>query len=346
MPADDNSLDGLLAVVDAQAGCIYVDPDGETLQRMRRKREQEEQELLRTWKNKKNVTLDGKEIFLSANISDEKEVAAALQSGADGIGLFRSECLYLGKEDYPTEDEQFQVYKTIVEAMAGKPVIIRTLDIGGDKKASYFGLAREENPAMGCRGIRIRLIRPNICRTQIRALLRASAYGDLSILYPMITSVKEVQDMKRIVEEVKQELEREQLPVGRVEQGIMIETPAAAMISDLLAKEVDFFSIGTNDLTQYMLAADRQNQMSDAFFDARHPAVFRAIRQTVQNAHQAGIRCGICGELGADTELTALFLALGIDGLSVSAGNILPVRKQIQETDVEKEKETLLEKWL
>ncbi len=348
VPLQDPQLDGKCAVVDGGAGCMYVEPDEETVEKMRQKQaeEQEKKTLLQELKHKKSVTLDGKEIFTYANIGDSKDLAAVLQNGAEGIGLFRSEFLYLGKEDYPTEEEQFRVYKTVAETMAGKRVIIRTLDIGADKQADYFGLAKEENPAMGYRAIRICLTRPEVFKTQLRALFRASVYGKLAVMYPMITSVKEVQDIKAVVEEVKEELEREQLPYGQVEQGIMIETPAAAMISDLLAKEVDFFSIGTNDLTQYMLAVDRQNQMLDAFYDAHHPAVLRMICQTVQNAHEAGIWCGICGELGADTELTALFLAMGIDELSVSAGNVLPIRKRIRETDIGKEKEALLAKWL
>ena len=281
-----------------------------------------------------------------ANIGDSKDLAMVLQNGAEGIGLFRSEFLYLEKDTYPTEEEQFAVYKSVAETMGEKRVIIRTLDIGADKQADYFDLAKEENPAMGYRAIRICLTRPEVFKTQLRALFRASAYGKLSIMYPMITSVGEVRRIKKIVEGVKSELEREQISFGEVEQGIMIETPAAAMISDLLAEEVDFFSIGTNDLTQYMLAIDRQNPQLDDFYDAHHMAVLRMIYQTVQNAHKAGIWCGICGELGADTELTKLFLAMGIDELSVSPGRILPIRKIIRGTNIEEEREQLLEKWL
>ena len=341
-------LDGKLAVVDGNHGTIYVDPDAETMEKMKtlKKEEEEKKELLQTFKNKESITLDGKRVLTYANIGNVKDLALVLQNGAEGIGLFRSEFLYLESETYPTEEEQFEVYKKVAETMAGKRVIIRTLDIGADKQADYFELAKEENPAMGVRAIRICLTRPEIFKTQLRALFRASAYGNIAIMYPMITSLSEIAQIKEIVEEVKAELEADGVPYGTPEQGIMIETPAAATISDLLAKEVDFFSIGTNDLTQYTLAIDRQNQSLDAFFDAHHIAVLRMIYQTVQNAHKAGIWCGICGELGADSDLTELFLAMGIDELSVSPGRLLTIRRLICETDSSANKEEILKKWL
>ena len=341
-------LDGKLAVVDGNHGIIYVDPDAETMEKMKilKKEEEEKKELLQTFKNKESITLDGKRVLTYANIGNVKDLALVLQNGAEGIGLFRSEFLYLESETYPTEEEQFEVYKKVAETMAGKRVIIRTLDIGADKQADYFELAKEENPAMGVRAIRICLTRPEIFKTQLRALFRASAYGNIAIMYPMITSLSEIAQIKEIVEEVKAELDADGVPYGTPEQGIMIETPAAATISDLLAKEVDFFSIGTNDLTQYTLAIDRQNQSLDAFFDAHHIAVLRMIYQTVQNAHKAGIWCGICGELGADSDLTELFLAMGIDELSVSPGRLLTIRRLICETDSSANKEDILKKWL
>ncbi len=331
-PTDD--LDGKLAVVDGNHGMIYVEPDAETMEKMEalKKEEEEKKELLQTFKNKESVTLDGKKVLTYANIGNVKDLALVLQNGAEGIGLFRSEFLYLESETYPTEEEQFEVYKKVAETMAGKRVIIRTLDIGADKQADYFELAKEENPAMGVRAIRICLTRPEIFKTQLRALFRASAFGNIAIMYPMITSLSEIAQIKAIVEEVKAELDADNVPYGTPEQGIMIETPAAATISDLLAEEVDFFSIGTNDLTQYTLAIDRQNQSLDSFFDAHHIAVLRMINQTIQNAHKAGIWCGICGELGADSDLTELFLAMGIDELSVSPGRLLTIRRLICET--------------
>ncbi len=341
-------LDGKLAVVDGNHGMIYVEPDAETMEKMEalKKEEEEKKELLQTFKNKESVTLDGKKVLTYANIGNVKDLALVLQNGAEGIGLFRSEFLYLESETYPTEEEQFEVYKKVAETMAGKRVIIRTLDIGADKQADYFELAKEENPAMGVRAIRICLTRPEIFKTQLRALFRASAFGNIAIMYPMITSLSEIAQIKAIVEEVKAELDADSVPYGTPEQGIMIETPAAATISDLLAEEVDFFSIGTNDLTQYTLAIDRQNQSLDSFFDAHHIAVLRMIYQTVQNAHKAGIWCGICGELGADSDLTELFLAMGIDELSVSPGRLLTIRRLICETDSSANKEEILKKWL
>lgn len=328
--------DGKVGIVDGTKGLFYVDPDGETLESFRRlqKEEQEQKELLQTLKGRENVTLDGQRILLYANIGNSKDLATVLQNDAGGIGLFRSEFLYLEKEDYPTEEEQFQIYRTVAETMGKKRVIIRTLDIGADKQCDYFQMAKEENPALGCRAIRICLTRPEVFKVQLRALFRASIYGKLAIMYPMITSVKEVRRIQEIVAEVKQELEAQGIQYGDPEQGIMIETPAAAIISDQLAGEVDFFSIGTNDLTQYLLAIDRQNPALDEFYDAHHPAVLRMISLVVENAHRAGIWAGICGELGADLALTQEFLAMGVDELSVSPGRILPIRKIVLETDV------------
>lgn len=333
----DNTVDGKLAVVDGLNGKIYVEPDAQTLEEMQKRQqaEQEKKELLQLLKGKENVTLDGKKIMLYANIGNIKDLATVIQNDAGGIGLFRSEFIYLEKDNYPMEEEQFSIYKTAVETMAGKRVIIRTLDIGADKQCEYFGMDKEENPALGYRAIRICLTRPEIFKTQLRALFRASAYGNLAIMYPMITSLWEVKRIKEIVEEVKAELTAEQLEFGNPQQGIMIETPAAVMMSGELAKEVDFFSIGTNDLTQYTLAIDRQNPKLDKFYDAHHPAVLSMIRMTVENAHKAGIWAGICGELGADTSLTKEFLERGVDELSVSPGSILPIRKIILETDTE-----------
>ena len=336
LPLDD-TVDGKLAVVDGLNGKIYVEPDAQTLEEMKKRRqaELEKTELLQLLKGKENVTLDGKKIMLYANIGNIKDLATVIQNDAGGIGLFRSEFIYLEKDRYPTEEEQFSIYKTAVETMAGKRVIIRTLDIGADKQCEYFKMDKEENPALGYRAIRICLTRPEIFKTQLRALFRASAYGNLAIMYPMITSLWEVKRIKEIVEEVKDELTAEQLEFGNPQQGIMIETPAAVMMSEKLAKEVDFFSIGTNDLTQYTLAIDRQNPKLDKFYDAHHPAVLSMIRMTVENAHKAGIWAGICGELGADTSLTKEFLAMGVDELSVSPGSILPIRKIMLETDPE-----------
>lgn len=325
---------GKTAVVDGAEGTFCTDPTEEYLEKMegRRKQEQEKRELLQTLKGKETITKDGKKIRLYANIGSNRDLGMVLENDAEGIGLFRSEFLYLEKEDYPTEEEQFSVYKTVAETMAGKKVIIRTLDIGADKQAPYFHLKKEENPAMGLRAIRICLTRPDIFKTQLRAVFRAAAYGDLAIMYPMIISVEEVRKIRSLAEEAKRELEAEKLPYGNVEQGIMIETPAAVMVSGELAKEVDFFSIGTNDLTQYTLAIDRQNTELDGFYDAHHPAVLKMIRMVVENAHKAGIWAGICGELGADTSLTEEFLRMGVDELSVSPGKILPIRRIVRET--------------
>ena len=340
LPVDD-TVNGKLGIVDGTNGIIYVDPDEVTLGKMKefQKIELEKKKLLETLKGKENITLDGQKILLYANIGNTKDLATVLQNDAGGIGLFRSEFIYLEREDYPTEEEQFQIYKAVAETMAGKRVIIRTLDIGADKQCDYFKMEKEENPAMGCRAIRICLKRPEIFKTQLRALFRASVYGKIAIMYPMITSVKEIQRIKDIVTQVKAELEEQGVEYREPEQGIMIETPAAAMISDQLAKEVDFFSIGTNDLTQYTLAIDRQNTALDEFYDPHHPAVLRMISMVVNNAHKAGIWAGICGELGADRELTKEFLVMGVDELSVSPGNILPIRKIVRETNVKEYKE-------
>ena len=333
----DETVDGKFGIVDGTNGVVYVDPDVELLEEMKKKQqeEQEKKRLLQTLKGKENITLDGQKVMLYANVGNIKDLGIALQNDAGGIGLFRSEFIYLGQDHYPTEEEQFQIYKTVAETMAGRRVIIRTLDIGADKQCDYFELDKEDNPAMGLRAIRICLTRPEIFKTQLRALFRASVYGNINIMYPMIISVDEVRQIKAIVEEVKAELTEQGIEYGNPAQGIMIETPASVMMSRELAEEVDFFSIGTNDLTQYTLAIDRQNSKLDRFFDSHHPAVLRMIQMTVENAHKAGIWCGICGELGADQALTKDFLAMGVDELSVSPGSILPLRKIILETDVE-----------
>lgn len=332
----DETVDGKLGIVDGGLGIIYVDPDEKTLEEMKKKQQEELQkkELLQSLKGKENITLDGQKIMLYANIGNIKDLATVLQNDAGGIGLFRSEFIYLESEDFPTEEEQFQIYKQVAETMAGKRVIIRTLDIGADKQCDYFEMEHEENPAMGCRAIRICLTRPEIFKTQLRALFRASAFGNIAIMYPMITSVKEVRKIKEIVAEVKAELDEAGIPYGNPEQGIMIETPASVIVADELAKEVDFFSIGTNDLTQYTLAIDRQNTKLDEFYDSHHPAILRMISMVVESAHKAGIWAGICGELGADQTLTQEFLAMGVDELSVSPGSILPIRKIVLETNV------------
>ena len=332
----ESEIDGRLGIVDGADGTFYVDPDEATLAEMKKRQEEDlsRKQLLLTLKGKENVTLDGQKVMLYANIGNIKDLATVIQNDAGGIGLFRSEFIYLEKEDFPTEEEQFQIYRQVAQTMAGKRVIIRTLDIGADKQCDYFHMEHEENPALGCRAIRICLTRPEIFKTQLRALFRASAFGKIAIMYPMITSVQEVRKIKGIVEEVKAELTSQGVEFGNPEQGIMIETPAAAIISDDLAKEVDFFSIGTNDLSQYTMAIDRQNPQLDLFFDPHHPAVLRMISQVVENAHKAGIWAGICGELGADQSLTKEFLAMGVDELSVSPGSILPLRKIILETNV------------
>ena len=333
IPVDEH-LEGRIAIIDGVNAALILDPDEETLEYYQEKKRENKRrrELLQELKGKEDVTLDGKHIRLYANIGSVEDTAEALANDAAGIGLFRSEFLYLGKSDYPTEEEQFQAYRTVVQNMAGRKVIIRTLDIGADKQADYFHLDHEDNPAMGYRAIRICLDREEIFRTQLRAILRASAYGNVGIMYPMIISVDEVRRCKEVLNEVRGELENQKIPVGEIEQGIMIETPAAVMISDLLAEEVEFFSIGTNDLTQYTLAIDRQNAKLDPVYDPHHPAVLRMIRMTVENGHKGGCWVGICGELGADTTLTGEFLRMGIDELSVTPASVLPIRKIIRES--------------
>ena len=333
---------GKLAAVDGHTGTFYLEPDEETLREMEEKRgrDLEARRLLQELKGKKNVSLDGKEINLYANIGGLKDVAAVLSNDGGGVGLFRSEFLYIGRESLPTEEEQFQAYKAVVETMAGKRVIIRTLDIGADKKADYLELEKEDNPALGYRAIRICLTRPDIFKTQLRAIFRASAFGKVAIMYPMITSVEELDKIHTIVAEVKKELTADKIPFkDDVEEGVMIETPAAALISDDLAHKVDFFSIGTNDLTQYTLAMDRQNSRLDVFYNPHHKAILRLIRMTIENGHKGGAWVGICGELGADTTLTETFLRMGVDELSVSPSMILPVRAAIRKSHAYPEKE-------
>lgn len=326
---------GKLGIVDGYEGKFIIDPEVPVLEDYFKKKEadDEQKKLLLALKGKDNVTKSGQKINLYANIGSPNDLASVLENDAGGIGLFRSEFMYLESETYPTEDEQFAAYKKVVETMGGKKVIIRTLDIGADKQIDYFDLDKEDNPALGYRAIRICLTRPDIFKTQLRALFRASAYGNLAIMYPMIISVDEVRKIKAISKAVREELAAEGIAVGDVEEGIMIETPAAAVLSDELAKEVDFFSIGTNDLTQYTLAIDRQNAKLDDFYDAHHPAVLRLIQMVTDNAHKEGIWAGICGELGADTTLTETFLKMGLDELSVSPGCILSVRKVVRETE-------------
>lgn len=333
-----DDMDGKQAVVDGYNGLFYVEPDEKTAESFAEKREADlnKKRLLQELKGKENVTLDGKKINLYANIGGVGDVAAVLANDASGIGLFRSEFLYLGTDTFPTEEEQFIAYKTVAENMAGKKVIIRTLDIGADKQVDYFDLGKEENPALGYRAIRICLTQPDIFKTQLRAIFRASYYGKISVMYPMIISLQEVLEIKKIVKEVKEELDAQGIPYGDVEQGIMIETPAAVMISDILAKEVDFFSIGTNDLTQYTLAIDRQNPKLDNIYDSHHPAVLRMIQMVVENGHKEGCWVGICGELGADMTLTENFIRMGLDELSVSPTFILPVREKIRSIDTSK----------
>ncbi len=330
-------VNGKMGIVDGYTGTLYIEPDEETMKKYEAKKAEDENKkrLLLELKGKENVTLDGKKINLYANIGGVADVANALSNDAGGIGLFRSEFLYLESEDYPTEEAQFAAYKTVAENMAGKKVIIRTLDIGADKQVDYFHMEKEENPAMGYRAIRICLDRPEIFKTQLRAIYRASYYGTISIMFPMIISVKEVKRIKEIVAEVKAELTAEGIPFKDCELGIMIETPAAVMISDLLAEEVDFFSIGTNDLTQYTLAIDRQNPKLDSFYDSHHEAILRMLQMVVDNGHKHGCWVGICGELGADTTLTSTFLKMGFDELSVSPSMILRVREEIRNTKEE-----------
>ena len=327
---------GMKAVVDGLKGEVIFDPSEEVCAEAeeRIREEQEKLKLLQTLKGKDNVTLSGKKIDIYANIGSVSDVGYVLENDAGGIGLFRSEFLYLGRDNFPTEEEQFQAYRQVVQTMAGKKVVIRTLDIGADKQADYFNLGKEDNPAMGYRAIRICLKQPDIFKTQLRALFRAAMHGNLSVMYPMITSVEEVRRIYEIVEQVKAELDEQQVPYKVPEQGIMIETPAAVMVSDELAEIVDFFSIGTNDLTQYTLALDRQNEKLDDFYNPHHKAILRMIQMVADNAHKCGKWVGICGELGADLELTEEFLRMGIDELSVAPSMVLKVRKAVREADV------------
>ena len=334
----DDAIDGKFAIVDGFAGKLIVEPEEDVLAVYRQKQEEEREKLrlLQELKGKENVTLDGTKVNLYANIGGVKDVMDVLKNDAGGIGLFRSEFLYLESSTYPSEEEQFKAYKTVAENMAGKKVIIRTLDIGADKQVDYFDLGKEDNPALGYRAIRICLDRVDIFKTQLRALYRASYYGKISIMFPMIISVDEVKKIKEIVAEVKKELDEQNIPYGEVETGIMIETPAAVWMSEELAQEVDFFSIGTNDLTQYTLAIDRQNPKLDAINDTHHPAILKSIETTIKNGHKGGAWVGICGELGADPTLTETFLRMGVDELSVSPSRILAVRDVIRKIDLSK----------
>lgn len=331
--------DGAMAIVDGYTGTIYVDPDEETIAAMKKKQDEDtaRKRLLLELKGKENVTLDGRHVNIFANIGGPQDIGAVLLNDAGGIGLFRSEFLYLENSDFPTEEEQFRAYKKVLESMAGKKVIIRTLDIGADKQVDYFGLDKEDNPALGFRAIRICLKRPEIFKVQLRALFRASVYGNLGIMFPMITSEKEIEQIMAIVEEVKAELKEQGLEYSdSIELGIMIETPAAAVISDKLAPMVDFFSVGTNDLTQYTLAVDRQNPKLEDFCDTHHEAILRLIELAAKNAHEHGAWIGICGELAADTTLTEKFLKMGIDELSVSPSFVLKVRDAVRSLDLSK----------
>ncbi len=337
--------EGREVIVDGGTGNVVVDPDEATRAYLMQKQEEQKkhQEMLNQLKGKPNETLDGQSIRVYCNIGNPDDVHAVLENDGGGIGLFRSEFLYLNCDDYPTEEYQFEAYKKVLSDMGGREVVIRTCDVGADKQIDYFNLPDEENPAMGNRALRICLNRPDFFRTQLRALYRASAFGHLSIMFPMVTSVWEVKEAKKMCEQVKEELTAEGIPFAEhVDVGIMIETPAAAIISDRLAKIVDFFSIGTNDLTQYTLACDRQNNDLGRFFNAHHPAVLRLIRMAVESAHKNGIWCGICGELGADLDLTETFLSIGLDELSVSPRAVLPLRHKIRETDVSKCREHLV----
>lgn len=336
VPMDLEQLQtGMEAVVDGFTGKVFFNPTEEVRTRARQKiqEEQEKRSLLLELKGKENITKSGRKINIYANIGSVGDMGYVLENDAGGIGLFRSEFLYIGRNELPSEEEQFQVYKQVAQTMAGKKVIIRTLDIGADKQADYLGLDKEENPALGYRAIRICLTQPDIFKTQLRALLRAAVYGNISVMYPMITSVEEVEKIKEIVKEVKAELEQSGTPYKDVEEGIMIETPASVMVSDDLAQHVDFFSIGTNDLTQYTLAIDRQNEKLDSFYNPHHKAILRMIQMVVDNAHKAGKWAGICGELGADTELTRTFVEMGVDELSVAPSMILRLRKIVRDMD-------------
>ena len=338
--------EGRQAIADGSTGALVIDPDDDSRDRLLKKREEQMrlQRLLETLKGQENVTKDGKTVRIYCNIGSPEDVHAVQVNDGGGIGLFRSEFLYLNTKDYPTEDEQFNAYKQVLSDMDGKEVIIRTLDIGADKQIGYFNLPKEDNPAMGMRALRICLNRPEIFRVQLRALFRASAYGKLGIMFPMVTSVWEVREAKRMCEEVKRDLKHEGIPYSDdVKIGVMIETPAAAVISDRLAKEVDFFSIGTNDLTQYTLACDRQNNDLGRFYNPHHPAVLRLIQMVTENAHKNGIWVGICGELGADLTLTETFLAIGVDELSVTPRAVLPLRNAVRMTDTRETSQRILD---
>ena len=332
------SWDGKVAIIDGYNDCIYIDPTEELIKTLDKKRvyDLQQRALLQELKGKPNVTLDGREIHVYANIGNLSDMGMVLQNDASGIGLFRSEFIYLQSKTFPTEDEQFAVYKRVAEMMGGKKVIIRTLDIGADKQVDYFHLPKEENPALGYRAIRICLTQPDIFKTQLRALLRAAAFGNISIMFPLIISLRDVKDAKEMLEECRRELTAEGKQVGDVEIGVMIETPASVIIADELAEQVSFLSIGTNDLTQYMLAIDRQNPKLDPFYDPHHPAVLRMIEHTIQAGHRHNCWVGICGELGADTALTETFIRMGIDELSVNPGSILTLRKTIRSLDFSK----------
>ena len=332
----EEDLDGKMMIVDGFDGCYYIDPDEETLAKMQEKKRtaDEYQRQLENYRGKESVTPHGQKIKLYANIGSPADVEHVLKGDAEGVGLLRSEFLYLGRDNYPTEDELFNAYRKVVEGLEGRRVVIRTLDIGADKQADYFELDKEENPALGLRGARICLRRPEVFRTQMRSIYRASALGPVSVMFPMIASVWEVRKLKEMCEQIREEMKQEGIEIGEVEHGIMIETPAAAVISDLLAEEVDFFSVGTNDLTQYTLAVDRQNPSLDGFDDPHHPALIRLLGMIAQNAHKAGIWCGICGELAADLTMTDTFLEMGYDELSVSPTRVLQLRKKVCESEV------------
>ena len=332
----DEKYEGKEAIVDGANGCLIIEPDEETMKEYQAKKQEylAQQELLQQFRGKETVSLDGQKVKLYANIGNASDIGAVIKNDAAGIGLFRSEFLYLENDNFPTEEEQFKVYKYVAETMGQKQVIIRTLDIGADKQIDYFNLPHEENPAMGYRAIRICLDRREVFKTQLRALYRASYYGTIAIMFPMIISVTEVQTIKKIIEEVKKELDEEKIPYKDVELGIMIETPAAVMMSEELAQEVDFFSVGTNDLTQYTLAIDRQNPKLDNIYDSHHPAILKMLKMIVDNGHKGGCWVGICGELGADTTLTETFLSMGYDELSVSPSMILKVRQEIRSLDL------------
>lgn len=334
----EESLNGQMAIIDGKEGILYIEPTKNILKEFEQRLEEERRKkrLLQEFKGKENITLDGVKVDVFANIGNRKDLAYVLENDANGIGLFRSEFLYLENDHYPTEEEQFVVYKAVAETMAGRKVIFRTLDIGADKQADYFQLGKEENPAMGMRAIRICLTRPEVFKTQLRALFRASAFGNIAIMYPMIISLGEIKKIKSIVREVKNELDEQGIDYRNVEEGIMIETPAAVMMSEEFAKEVDFFSIGTNDLTQYTLAIDRQNSTLEEFYDSHHPAILKMIQMVIENGHKQNIWVGICGELGGDLELTQTFLKMGVDELSVSPGKVLSLREIIRKTDLSK----------